>query len=141
MARRVGFGDRSRERASPDADDDTPTDGPIALDAAAEGKKNAGPVARLFIITFLLAWLALWSFGIYEAWSSVTDLWANFDWDAFDIVMLAFFAVWLGGALIGWAFGVVILFVMLFGKEAENSPAERAERLKLRLRRRNSGKE
>jgi len=142
MARRVGFGDKrreeTRERDGDDAAPDLAAETTGAPDAAAKGPKKAGPVARLVIILFLLLWLALWSYGIHEAWSAASDLFEQSEWEAFDYAMLAFFAVWLTGALIGWAFGVVILFVMLFGKEVERSPEEQAARWKRKLARRRS---
>jgi hypothetical protein len=142
MARRVGFGDRRRETPQESDDDaatpERPDEAAVAERAAAKGPKKAGPVARLVIILFLLLWLALWSYGIHEAWSAASDLFEQSEWEAFDYAMLAFFAVWLTGALIGWAFGVVILVVMLFGKEVDRSPEEQAARWKRKLARRRS---
>ncbi len=140
MARRVGFGRKTRDDAPTGGAETNPTnEAEIAVEAAGQVKKKAGPVARIVIIIFILCWLALWSYGISEAWDAAKDLYATFDWDAFDIAMLAFFAVWLTVALIGWAFGVVILFLMLFGKEVDRSPAERAERMR-RWRNRRKGR-
>lgn len=139
MTRRIGFGDSTRRARIAEMEKAD------ALDAAENGQdgsedaspaKKAGPFARLFIILFLLVWLALWSYAIITAWDAARDTLANFEWTAFDIAMLAFFAVWLGGALVGWAFGVVILVLMLFGKEANRSPTEQAERWKRKRARR-----
>jgi len=143
MARRVGFGgpDREQGHAREDASG-APAPAGDTPDAEVVGKeKKAGPVARLVIILILIVWLVLWSFGIYEAWRAAADLFQQPDWEVFDYAMLAFFAVWLTGALVGWAFGVVILVIMLFGKEVERSPSERAARLARRMARRRGGGE
>lgn len=133
MARRVGFGSGSHPQTG---DQPAPEQEPPAPDAPRKG----GPVARLIIIIFMLFWLGLWSYAIYGAWGAVSHLLDQTGWETFDYVFFGFYAIWLTGALVGWAFGVVILFLMLFGKDVHRSPAEQAERLKRRMARRGRGR-
>jgi hypothetical protein len=76
----------------------------IPRDNSPRGKQQA----RWIIIAFLSVWLAGWSYGIYTAFEAFTRSSGGTS---------LFLLVWLTGAGIGWAFAVVILFVMLFGKE------------------------
>lgn len=138
MARRVGFGEDRAPRPQPSAETPALSPGPEAEDAAPPPKKG-GRVGRIIVCLFMLVWLALWSFGIISAWDSARSLYDQPEWEVYDYALMAFFAVWLGGALLAWAFGLVILFVMAFGQEVDPNSPERIEKLR-RWRERREGR-
>lgn len=136
MVRRVGFGDGGAERDEEARRPPEPPEG----GAESDGESRPPPVVpektwvRLVLAGFIALWLAGWSWGIWVAFQSIGEIWARFGQDGFDWFGLGFMAVWLFFALIGWAFGVVILVVMLFGKPV--TPERRAEKEARRAARR-----
>lgn len=134
MVRRIGFGDgndgdpreaRPARRPATRLEAETETPAAKPSDQSDPAKRPSGWV-RFVIVLFLLVWLAVWSFGIWFAFQSISEAWERGAADGFDWFALGFLAIWLFFALVGWAFGIVFLVVTLFGKPV--TPERRAEK-------------
>lgn len=148
MVRKVGFGGDEGvgtgrrsvldpDGAGPDRQEDTGVASEAAGADPAEPteRKKAGPVTKAIYFLFLVAWLVGWSLAVYSAFNAISELWTAGPEDPFEWVMIAFFGAWLGGALVAWAFGVVILVIIVFGKPLDPE-AKRLRRLRKMRRRR-----
>lgn len=139
MVRRIGFGDsgshKRGEPPEPAGRVEHSTDG-----AAGQPSEKVPPVVprepwvRFVLAGFIALWLGIWTWGIWYVFGQIGGEWDLWGKDDFDWIGFGFLAIWLFFALIGWAFGTVILVVMLFGKPV--TPERRAEKEARRAERR-----
>ena len=126
MVRRVGFDAPDPESGKPEDAGGAPSprmslaekrrlrregrfkDPLIPRDDSPRGRKRA----KWIIIAFLSLWMAGWSYAIYTAFESAFRATG---------VGFVFMMVWIVAAGLGWSFGALLLFMLLFGKEVDKT--------------------
>lgn len=103
MVRRIGFGFERPEQPR-DLDHST------GATEAGTGDDADGGVVRWLIVLFLLAWLAVWTAGLYFAVVNFPDAAEE------SLGMAAFLSVWILFAAAGWIFVVRMVIRLLRGQ-------------------------